>query len=1274
MYLKKITTVKPKTKILTNKVMIKLIKKKNINKLYKYIEKKYGKNTKRFSQESLLNLSLFFKQIPGLENYRLMYCIRSGNNGFEITELDSKKFLSEKVNNGSQSGKVDHVIVNEENEFGLISSKCPDTEECQQFKYYETESFTNTALLLKEYGYKETERYTGIITNCKKKELLKFIKRNGDNNSIAEKKLNEKFLFGKDEINKMYKKLREFLLDLGDENIINKLNIINKITKKRLNLRFYQKYISEILRGKMMKLNGNVYLLGCSPRIGKSYIIADIILKEKYKNVLITSRIKTNLYEGNKELYEDYGDFEENDYNISMYKESFNDGTIDFDKKNIIVSTNEKCKNEIDFLLNKFDAVFFDECHIGSGAENVDEEIMQYLKPDGKLVLVSATFKKPKTKFKIKDENCVFFTDIEICKLKNKNKKFIKKMEKEIGEIDKDEINNFHYPRLNIFNIAMKNLENKELIKKYCKDGEFSINFGILFSTNENSEFINKTDVYNLLKDIFVENSNYATKKSLITDIERTKIINRNIKSVITYLPSIESIVAVEKILKEHFSKKYSVISFYSDKGLLKSNKKNPRKQIEKMLKNNPNKTLIILVCSMLETAITIKSCDGVILLDDKSGEDSNMQRIRRSCSNESENVFVLDGNPNRIINTIVKYSPFNLNVEQTEIKKYFMKLIGSFYNFFDDNYELRNNSIIENISNTYYEQHYNLNKFENCCSSIKKSSINDINIDIKGIKKLTNKELKLLQHFEKTKSKIRIKNDEYNKEEQQEKQDSKKEQQDMLKLLLFRQALIFCYTRITLLTKEGECLKEKIDNITNYELDLIFDKVYNLHSMKLTKDIILKIYKELARDDQIIILCNYIIMEIKNKSLLNIYEVVENFLKPNELQKKKNGEVFTPLELIREKCEKIPKDFWSNPNVKVLDPCCGIGNYEVVLIEYFMNGLKDKIPDEKKRMNHITNEILYCYDICPINISLCKMITNIRNVYCKDFLTTEFNIKFDLVIGNPPYNDNQNALNKRGGGDSLWNKFIIKGLSIVKKDGLLVYVHPSGWRKPESEKSKFNGLFKILTNTNTMIYLEIHNSKDGLKTFQAGTRYDWYIVKKCKNNSNTLIKDENGIEKFINLNNLKFLPNCNIDLVLPLLGNDNDFCKMIYNVSNYESRKKYVKTEKTKEFKYPLIHSTNKSGIRYMYSSVNDKGHFGVSKVIFGESGINDVIIDMNGEYGMTQGAIAIIISSEKEGEELKKYLLNDKFKKILDSCSWGNFRIDWRLFTYFKKDFWKI
>jgi hypothetical protein len=110
-----------------------------------------------------------------------------------------------------------------------------------------------------------------------------------------------------------------------------------------------------------------------------------------------------------------------------------------------------------------------------------------------------------------------------------------------------------------------------------------------------------------------------------------------------------------------------------------------------------------------------------------------------------------------------------------------------------------------------------------------------------------------------------------------------------------------------------------------------------------------------------------------------------------------------------------------------------------------------------------------------------------------------------------------------------------------------------------------------------------------------------------------------------------------------------------------YEPRKKWISKIETKEFKYPVVHSTPKSGVRYVWSNRNDNGFFGVKKVIFGESGIYNPIIDIDGKYAMSQGAMAIIINNIKEGEKLSKFLCSLVFNKIIKAYLWSSFRIEW-------------
>lgn len=388
-----------------------------------------------------------------------------------------------------------------------------------------------------------------------------------------------------------------------------------------------------------------------------------------------------------------------------------------------------------------------------------------------------------------------------------------------------------------------------------------------------------------------------------------------------------------------------------------------------------------------------------------------------------------------------------------------------------------------------------------------------------------------------------------------------------------------------------------------------------------------------------------------------------------------------TPRELANEMLDRLPQNIWSDPTKTFLEPCFSNGMFYFLMIERLFGGLASVIPDPKERIGHILTKQVWAYEMNKVPYSFVKKmlekqfgigtVNKIKpNIYCSNIIEKENSMKFDVVVMNPPYQAPQEAEGKRGGGDLLWHKFVKNSIDeFTKEDGYVCAVHPAGWRKPESARSKYNGMFKLMTREHHMQYLEIHDSKDGMKTFNAGTRYDWYVIAKNKI-GNTIVKDQNGNLIELDLTNNEWLPNHSFHQVFSLLGRG---AGVIYNVSNYETRKEWTSSDKTNEFSYPLLHSTTKKGNKFWYSSKNDKGHFGISKVIFGDSGINDVVIDIDGEFGMTQHAMALPVDNHEDALSAKQYLMSEKFSNILDACSWSNFQIDWRMFTYFKEGFWR-
>lgn len=388
-----------------------------------------------------------------------------------------------------------------------------------------------------------------------------------------------------------------------------------------------------------------------------------------------------------------------------------------------------------------------------------------------------------------------------------------------------------------------------------------------------------------------------------------------------------------------------------------------------------------------------------------------------------------------------------------------------------------------------------------------------------------------------------------------------------------------------------------------------------------------------------------------------------------------------TPRKLANEMLDRLPATLWSDPNKTFLDPSMTNGMFYFLMVERLFDGLAQKIPDSYKRITHILTKQVWGYEMNEAPFEFVKKMLNKQfgigssiniepNLCYNNILDEELNMKFDVVVMNPPYQAPQNATGKRGGGGQLWPKFAKNSIKAwTKDDGYVCAVHPALWRKPNTGRAICNGMFDLMTSQNHMEYLEIHDVKDGRKTFNASTRYDWYVIAKNKSGT-TVVKDQNGKVSEIELKEYEWLPNHSFEDVFSLLG---DGAGVIYDRSAYGNDKEHTSREKKPGFPYQLIHSTTKNGINYFYSSTNQNGHFGIRKAIFGTSGINDVVIDIDGIYGMTDNSIAIPIENHEDGSKLKDFLMGERFNKITDACSWSGFRVEWRMFTYFKEGFWR-
>ncbi len=142
--------------------------------------------------------------------------------------------------------------------------------------------------------------------------------------------------------------------------------------------------------------------------------------------------------------------------------------------------------------------------------------------------------------------------------------------------------------------------------------------------------------------------------------------------------------------------------------------------------------------------------------------------------------------------------------------------------------------------------------------------------------------------------------------------------------------------------------------------------------------------------------------MAIQN---INIPYYKQNFVISKE-QKSEYGEIFTPFFLIEAMFQSIPKELFTNPKLKWLDPGTGTGYFSMYLYYKLNIGLSKKINNKKERHNHIIKNMIYMVEIQQTNIeNLLNLFGEEANIIQGDYTQMKSKIKFDIIIGNPPYN-----------------------------------------------------------------------------------------------------------------------------------------------------------------------------------------------------------------------------------------------------------------------------
>lgn len=112
------------------------------------------------------------------------------------------------------------------------------------------------------------------------------------------------------------------------------------------------------------------------------------------------------------------------------------------------------------------------------------------------------------------------------------------------------------------------------------------------------------------------------------------------------------------------------------------------------------------------------------------------------------------------------------------------------------------------------------------------------------------------------------------------------------------------------------------------------------------------------------------------------------------------NDEVFTPPEIVNQMLDMLPQELFKNPDTTFLDPACKTGVFLREIAKRLIKGLEPQFPDLQERIDHIFHKQLFGIAITELTSLLSR-----RGVYCSKYPNSEFSVsRFNTAEGNIRY------------------------------------------------------------------------------------------------------------------------------------------------------------------------------------------------------------------------------------------------------------------------------
>jgi len=141
--------------------------------------------------------------------------------------------------------------------------------------------------------------------------------------------------------------------------------------------------------------------------------------------------------------------------------------------------------------------------------------------------------------------------------------------------------------------------------------------------------------------------------------------------------------------------------------------------------------------------------------------------------------------------------------------------------------------------------------------------------------------------------------------------------------------------------------------------------------------------------------------MEIKKNYNPDILTCISNL---------SSDEVFTSPHIAKLILDNLPNDLWEDEKIKFLDPVSKTGVFLREITIRLIRGLQKKIPNLEKRINHILRNQVYGLSITELTSLISR-----RTLYCSKYANSKFSIsKFNDIEGNIKFISTKHSWNSK--------------------------------------------------------------------------------------------------------------------------------------------------------------------------------------------------------------------------------------------------------------------